>query len=103
MEGTFDESIEEAQASTATKRSSAQSGTARQPVPGGKALHRLLSLLESRGYGDVAEALADTAVPDERKDDLAEMRTRSTASPGGESRPRAAPTARPAASRRGRG
>ena len=41
---------------------------AAQPIPGGKAVVRLIQLLQERGYEHLADAVIDAAIPDDRKD-----------------------------------
>lgn len=96
MEAPFDQAIEETQVPSTTTRAA---GVPRAPIAGGKVLQRLFAHLESRGLAEVADEVAATAVPDERKAELAEARARSTALPGGGRE--AAPTRRPA-TRKGR-
>src|SRR4051794_13005614 len=80
MEAPRDQAIEETKNPLVT----AEEGAERQPVPGGKALQRLLAHLESRGLTEVADQAAATAVPDDRASELAEVRSRSSALPGAE-------------------
>jgi hypothetical protein len=83
MKGSFDQTIEDQAHPEGAVR------TTVQKPPGGKVLERLLLALESRGLGDVADAVVATAMPEERRPEFVAARALSTTAPAesGERRP----------------
>jgi hypothetical protein len=98
MRGPFDDAIEGQQEPPVTERR-APARERRQP-PGGKALMRLLQLLESAGFEETANATVQLAVSDDDREEFRERAAQSTAAPGGEAAGGAAPRTR--GRRRGR-
>ena len=70
MKGPFDDT-QDNQASLTEGAASVQTGRSSRKPPGGKALLRLLDLLESRGLSEAAAATVAAAVPEEQKADYA--------------------------------
>lgn len=91
MQGPLDEPIanppEKLTASPSTADSTAE--TPRKP-PGGKALQRLLDLLEPRGFDEAVRATIEIAVPDEGREDFQAQMALRSASPTGAEYPEAA-------------
>src|SRR5215208_3984085 len=85
MRGPLDDAIEiqEQPVAAAAGRSEAEQPQRPRP-PGGKALIRLLQLLETAGYTEAASETIELAVPDAARDDFREMAPRFRAAPSGE-------------------
>lgn len=96
MQGSFDDAVEAQQRSPGPERR----GEGRR-LPGGKALLRLLQLLESAGYSGTAAATVELAVSDDARDEFMARAKPFTASPNGEVAGGETPTPRSRA-RRGR-
>ena len=77
MQGPQDSGIS---ATPALVGASATAGERRRP-PGGKALLRLLQLLESRGFTETAEEVVDAAISDEHKEEFRIRQAAFTATP----------------------
>ncbi len=76
MRGSFDEAIEAGRALKAGEEE-------RRRPPGGKALFRLLQLLESSGYTETANATIESAVSEDNREEFRAQAARFTAAPGG--------------------
>jgi len=86
MEGPLDESIANVPETSTAMTRSAEAERPRKPA-GGKALQRLLDLLEPRGFDEATRATIEVAVPDEIREDFAgvmSLRSASPQGPGGE-------------------
>jgi photosystem II stability/assembly factor-like uncharacterized protein len=94
MRGPFDDVIE------AEPTPRAREEERRRP-PGGKALLRLLQLLESAGYTETANASIESAVSEDNREEFRAQAARFTAAPSGEP-PGGRPSAHSSRSRRGR-
>jgi hypothetical protein len=68
MRGPFDDAIETSQAPDAMAPSAATNGEERGRPPGGKALLRLVQLLESSGYATLTETAVRSAVSEDRRE-----------------------------------
>jgi hypothetical protein len=84
MRGPFDDAIEVPPEDAEAEESIAAGVETRPPLPGGKPLLRLLELLESAGYTDVAEATVDMAMAEEAREEFMERAAQFTAAPSGE-------------------
>src|SRR5215212_12096605 len=82
--GPYDDAIE-AQQGVAVRGDPPEPGEEEQErrPPGGKALVRLLELLERAGYTDAAEAAVEAAIPEQARDAFLERAAQFTAAPSG--------------------
>ena len=71
MRGPFDDTQDNQGSLTEGGAASVQTARSSRKPPGGKALLRLLDLLESRGLSEAADATVAAAVPEEQKADYA--------------------------------
>ncbi|MEA2511457.1 MAG: hypothetical protein QOJ59_944 [Thermomicrobiales bacterium] len=67
-QGPFDDTITTPQDVAEAARAPGVAAEERRPLPGGKALLRLVELLETAGYTNTASAVIDRAVPEEEAD-----------------------------------
>jgi len=72
MEGPTDQAIQGSQGLPAT----VETRQVQRKPPGGKALLRLLHLLESRGYTGISQATVNTAIPEDSRDEFNAWRMR---------------------------
>lgn len=113
MRGSFDDAIESKQGTAATEaaaEAAADTGTRREVTPsrppGGKALVRLLQVLERSGYNDAVNSTVQAAVNEDAREQFAERAEQFTAEPAGGKFYADAlkgETRRPARARRGKG
>ena len=82
MEGPLDESITNVPQTSAANALAAEPERPRKPS-GGKALQRLLDLLEPRGYDEAARATIEIAVPADSREEFADQMFLRSASPSG--------------------
>jgi len=82
MEGPLDESIANIPETSTARTMAADAERPRKPA-GGKALQRLLDLLEPRGFDEATRATIEIAVPNEIREDFEDQMLLRSASPGG--------------------
>jgi hypothetical protein len=84
MRGPSDNAIESLQVPTERENLPATNEQPRRRPPGGKALLRLLQLLESAGFEASAEATVEIALNENNREEFAVLAAQCSASPGGE-------------------
>jgi len=82
MQGSLDDAIETPQDSVAAAPVPEEGRPERRRPPGGKALMRLLQLLESAGYTEAANATIELAVSEEAKEEFKAKAMQFTSAPG---------------------
>src|SRR5437762_11779229 len=93
MRGTEDEAIEMQQSVTSFRALGEERAERPQRPPGGKALVRLLQLLESAGYAEAASAAVERAVSNGGREELAARAAQFSAAPDGQPAAASAPAA----------
>lgn len=94
MRGASDDAIEAGQQPVDPQKPSQPGAEVRRRPPGGKALWRLLALVESAGYSGVASAVVQTAIQEESREEYGARAALSTAAPGGQAPQGVTPAAR---------
>jgi hypothetical protein len=101
MQGPLDDAIEAQQAPVSAAGTLAAGEARPRRPPGGKALIRLLQVLESAGYTGAANEVLDVAVKEDNRETFRAQAMQFTSAPGGET-PGERPTARARRTRRRR-
>ena len=83
MQGSFDDTVQAFEGFLGAAAAAPRGGQERQRPPGGKALLRLLQLVESAGLSEVAEETLVAAVPEETRNEFRERMLQFRAAPPG--------------------